>query len=43
LRRLGRNDLDALATLFARREVWEFEYGRGITVVETEAFLTRQL
>ncbi len=43
LRRLRSNDLDALAALFARREVWEFGYGRGLTSVETEAFLTRQL
>jgi hypothetical protein len=27
LRRLGRDDLDELAGVFADREVWEFEYG----------------
>lgn len=43
LRRLRSNDLDALVAVFAQREVWEFEYGRGLTPDETEAFLRRQL
>ncbi len=42
-RRLDRDDLDELAAILAQREVWEFEYGRGITTTETEAFLGRQL
>jgi hypothetical protein len=29
--------------VFADREVWEFEYGRGMTGWETEAFLDRQM
>jgi RimJ/RimL family protein N-acetyltransferase len=43
LRPLGRDDLDELAGVFADREVWEFEYGRGMTLSETEAFLDRQI
>jgi RimJ/RimL family protein N-acetyltransferase len=43
LRRLERDDLDELAAVFADREVWEFEYGRGMTGWETEAFLDRQM
>jgi RimJ/RimL family protein N-acetyltransferase len=43
LRRLERHDLDELAAVFAEREVWEFEYGRGMTRWETEAFLDRQM
>ena len=39
LRRLGLDDLDELAAIFAQREVWEFPYGRGMTRAETEAFL----
>jgi RimJ/RimL family protein N-acetyltransferase len=43
LRRLSSDDLDGLAVIFAHREVWRFGYGRGLTRVETEAFLSRQL
>jgi RimJ/RimL family protein N-acetyltransferase len=43
LRRLERDDLDELAAVFADREVWEFEFGRGMTLSETEAFLERQM
>jgi ribosomal-protein-alanine N-acetyltransferase len=43
LRRLEWDDLGELATVFADREVWEFEYGRGMTRWETEAFLDRQM
>jgi RimJ/RimL family protein N-acetyltransferase len=43
LHRLGGGDLDELAGIFARSEVWRFEYGRGLTRFETEAFLRRQL
>jgi RimJ/RimL family protein N-acetyltransferase len=42
LRRLTIDDLDELAVLFAQREVWEFPYGRGMTLAETEAFFERQ-
>ena len=40
---LERDDLDELAAVFADREVWDFEYRRGLTLSETEAFLDRQL
>jgi len=43
VRRLDREDLDGLAAIFADADVWRFEYGRGLTRVETEAFLARQL
>ncbi|MGO9965194.1 MAG: GNAT family N-acetyltransferase [Acidimicrobiales bacterium] len=36
LRRWRLSDLDALAEVFARREVWEFPFGRGLTRDETE-------
>jgi RimJ/RimL family protein N-acetyltransferase len=39
LRRLEPDDLDELAAMFADRQVWEFEYGRGLTRSETEGFL----
>jgi RimJ/RimL family protein N-acetyltransferase len=40
---LSEDDIDELAAVFARREVWEFEYGRGLTRTETTAFLERQM
>ena len=43
VRRIDRGDLDELAAVFANADVWRFEYGRGLTRIETEAFLTRQL
>jgi RimJ/RimL family protein N-acetyltransferase len=43
LRPLDKTDLDALAVVLANREVWQFEYGRGMTRIETQAFLDRQL
>lgn len=43
LRRLRERDFDELAAIFAFREVWEFEYGRGLTPAETNAFLQRQM
>jgi RimJ/RimL family protein N-acetyltransferase len=42
IRRLSRNDLGDLTAVFADADVWRFEYGRGLTRIETEAFLTRQ-
>jgi RimJ/RimL family protein N-acetyltransferase len=42
LRRLTTDDLDELTVIFAQRETWEFPYGRGMTSIETEAFLERQ-
>jgi RimJ/RimL family protein N-acetyltransferase len=43
LQPLGRDDLDELTAMFAHREVWEFEYGRGLTHSESEVFLDRQI
>jgi RimJ/RimL family protein N-acetyltransferase len=43
LRRLRRDDLDALAPVFAKVEVWRFPYGRGFTRAETDAFLSVQV
>lgn len=43
LRCLTTDDLDGLAVMFASPEVWRYGYGRGLTRVETEAFLSRQL
>jgi len=43
LRRWRSSDLDALAEIFARREVWEFPFGRGLTREETEHRLNRYL
>jgi len=41
LRRWRAGDLDALAAVFAQREVWEFPFGRGLTREETEQRLGR--
>lgn len=43
LRRLRREDLDALGEVFAKVEVWRFPYGRGFSREQTEAFLEQQL
>jgi hypothetical protein len=43
LQPLGREDLDELTAMPAHREVWEFEYGRGLTRSESEGFLDRQI
>jgi RimJ/RimL family protein N-acetyltransferase len=43
LRRLSSDDLAGLAAIFADRDVWRFEHERGMTRVETQAFLDRQL
>jgi RimJ/RimL family protein N-acetyltransferase len=40
---LASDDLDELAAMFTQPETWYFEYGRGLTRGETEAFLARQL
>jgi len=42
LRRFREDDLDPLAVVFAKPEVWKFPYGRGMTRAGTEAFLTAQ-
>jgi len=43
LRRFQNTDLDVLAEVFAKREVWEFPYGRGLSRTETEAFLNAEI
>ena len=43
LRRMQPDDLDALAEVFAVREVWQFPYGRGFTRSETAEFLAAQV
>jgi len=43
LRRFEPTDLDELAEVFARPEVWEFPYGRAFTRRETSQFLDAQL
>ena len=43
LRRFDRGDLDELAAVFAKSEVWHYPHGRGYTREETEAFLDAQL
>ena len=40
---LNREDTDELEAMFAQPEVWEYEYGRGLTRDETDAFVERQL
>ena len=42
LSRLGSEDLDELAEVFAERDVWRFDHDRGLTREESEAFLNRQ-
>lgn len=42
LRRPGSEDLDALATVFAKSEVWQFPLGRAFTRAETATFLDNQ-
>jgi RimJ/RimL family protein N-acetyltransferase len=43
LRRFERLDLDALATVFAKPEVWQFPYGRAFSRDDTAAFLKIQM
>ena len=43
LRRFAAADLDALAAVFAKREVWEHPYGRAFTREETAEFLRNQM
>src|SRR5690348_12752615 len=43
LSRFKPTDLDELARVFAKPEVWQFPFGRGFTREETEGFLERQL
>jgi RimJ/RimL family protein N-acetyltransferase len=43
LSRLRTSDLDELARVFAKSEVWQFPFGRGLTRNETERFLGGQI
>ena len=43
LRPFERSDLDALADVFAKPEVWQFPYGRGFGREESEHFLLSQI
>src|SRR6476659_9569623 len=43
LRRFAATDVDTLAVVFAKREVWEFPFGRAFTRDETAAFLAAQI
>jgi RimJ/RimL family protein N-acetyltransferase len=43
LRRFRLGDLDDLAVVFEKPEVWRFPYGRGFTRAETATFLEAQL
>lgn len=43
LRRFCESDLDELAAVFAKREVWLFPYGRAFTKDETADFLDSQI
>jgi RimJ/RimL family protein N-acetyltransferase len=43
LRRFASTDVDALAVVFAKPEVWEFPFGRAFTRDETAAFVGTQI
>lgn len=43
LRRFSGDDLDDLAAVFAKPEVWRYPFGRGFTTEETRAFLETQI
>ena len=43
LRRFESSDLDALAAVFAKPEVWQYPYGRAFSREETAAFLKIQM
>ncbi|MDQ4098054.1 MAG: GNAT family N-acetyltransferase [Actinomycetota bacterium] len=43
LRPWNPRDIDALASVFGHRAVWEFPFGRAFTREETERFLERQV
>ncbi len=42
LRRFESDDLDALAAIFAKREVWQYPMGRGIDRDDTASFIANQ-
>jgi RimJ/RimL family protein N-acetyltransferase len=37
------DDLSALAEIFARPEVWRYPFGRGLSLEETEQYLSRKI
>ncbi|HEY8356367.1 MAG TPA: hypothetical protein VIL30_02800 [Ramlibacter sp.] len=37
------DDLDELETIFAKPQVWNFPYGRGLSRSETATFLSAQI
>ncbi len=43
LRPWSADDIDDLITVFAEPEVWRYPFGRGLSRVESERFLARQL
>jgi RimJ/RimL family protein N-acetyltransferase len=43
LRRFLLDDVDELAAIFAKPEVWEYPLGRGLTRPETESFVAGQI
>ena len=43
LRRFRSDDLDELATVFAKPEVWRYPFERGFTTEETAGFLATQM
>ena len=43
LRHWRRDDVGALAEVFAKPEVWQFPFGRGFSVEETQAFLAYRI
>jgi RimJ/RimL family protein N-acetyltransferase len=43
LRRFVRTDIDAIAAVFEKPEVWAFPYGRGFTREESEVFVEGQV
>jgi RimJ/RimL family protein N-acetyltransferase len=43
LRRWNLDDLDGLARVFAKPEVWRFPFGRGFTPEESERFLAHRI
>lgn len=42
LRPFETSDVDQLAVVFAKQQVWQFPYGRGFTRQETKAFIASQ-
>jgi len=43
LRKFRESDLDELAVVFVKPEVWEYPYGRGFTRQQTHAFINTMI